>query len=95
MWKIFAIFCVLLPGGECEKKYEWPDTNYKTQEECLARATIKEDQMIEHMNLTNAQMSFHIGCEKQADEESGTKEKDGNTKIDKHNNDSQRSLNRA
>ena len=24
MWKVFAIFCVLLPGGDCEKKYEFP-----------------------------------------------------------------------
>jgi len=80
MWKIFAIFCVLLPGGECEKKYEFPDVAYKTMEECQAKATIKADQMIEHMNLTNAQMSFNIGCEKQAEKDLGKEQgKDGQT----------------
>ena len=45
MWKVFAIFCVLLPGGDCEKKYEFPKAFYNTQEECMVRAEYKAEEI--------------------------------------------------
>ena len=89
MWKVFAIFCVLLPGGECEKKYEFPDIHYITKEECLIKAEHKADQMIKFITETGSALSFNIGCEYQGEEE----KKDD--KLNYNNKERQRSLDRA
>ncbi len=94
MWKVFAIFCVLLPGGECEKKYEIPETIYNTKEECLIKAQWKADQMIKFIEESGSALSFNIGCEKQKVEDSpGLNNKDD--KLNYNNRKRKPTSNRA
>ena len=87
MWKVFAIFCVLIPGGNCEKKYEFPEAFYNTQEECMVRAEYKAEEMIEYINKENAALSFNIGCEYQDE-----KIEQRNEQLNNYNRKRQRSL---
>ena len=87
MWKVFAIFCVLLPGGDCEKKYEFPEAFYNTQEECMVRAEYKAEEMITYINNTGDAISFQIGCEYQ-----GELEQQINEQLNNYNRKRQRSL---
>ena len=89
MWKVFAIFCVLLPGGDCEKKYEFPEAFYNTQEECMVRAEYKAEEMINYINNTGDAISFQIGCEYQ-----GEIEQQNNEQLNNYNRKRQRSLDR-
>ena len=89
MWKVFAIFCVLLPGGECEKKYEYPEIIYTNKEECLIKAQWKAEEMITYINNTGDAISFQIGCEYQ-----GEIEQQNNEQLNNYNRKRQRSLDR-
>ena len=90
MWKVFAIFCVLLPGGECEKKYEYPEIIYTNKEECLIKAQWKAHEMMKFINETGSALSFNIGCEYQGELEQDKKDE----QLNNYNRKRQRSLDR-
>ena len=65
MFKMFAIICAVTVY-ECNTMYEDPPRFFDTKEECLAAATIKEQQTIELLTDEDGYLDvthLEVGCE--------------------------------